>query len=172
MALIRTKTDPWRLSNSLTGIFHSNLPKTAVLGLSIGIIITCWKNYRDWRSAGLSGLPPTVSGWVRQWLARLYASRDTLSTSCYSDPSIVGTYGDLGTKRFIIEDLPQRSGDRPALLPWVIPHRQTAETASDKRIRDVGLASLVLDLSDILMIVSYKSKSSSKSLQIIQIQSL
>lgn len=70
------------------------------------------------------------------------ASRDTRSTGCYTDPKFVQLYGNLGLKRFIVGDLPQRGGDRPALLPWAIPHRQVPRTASDKVVRDVGSTSL------------------------------
>jgi len=127
-----------RLTARLQSITQSYPRNTVVVGIFVGTFIACWKNYRDWRSAGPGGVPPNVKGWVLQWLYRLCASQDTLGTGCYTDPKVIQNYGSLGLKRFIIGDLPQRDGKRPVLLPWSIPHRQAPGTESDKVVRNVS----------------------------------
>jgi hypothetical protein len=116
MACIIPRLKLQRLAGSLPNIIQSNQNKI-VIGVFVDAFVACWKNYRDWRSEGPSGVPPSVKGWVLQWLAGLYASSDTKSTGCYTDLKFVQVYGSLGTKRFLVRDLPVPAGDRPVLLP-------------------------------------------------------
>ncbi|GAA2048379.1 luciferase domain-containing protein [Williamsia deligens] len=69
-------------------------------------------DYRAWRAVGPGGLPANPLGWG---IARALGTvrRDTLSTS-----------GDTDHRGPDALALPRRGGSRPAMAPFVIPHRQ------------------------------------------------
>ena len=84
-------------------------------------------DYLAWYNLGTSGVPHNPFGWLLQTLLRPFA-KEQFSTTIYTNPK---TLSQGGTATFINEtDIPTREGIRPAVGPWVVPHRQLREIAS------------------------------------------
>ncbi|WP_188546875.1 luciferase domain-containing protein [Rhodococcoides trifolii] len=75
-------------------------------------------NYRDWLNLGPGGLPANPVGWVITTALRPLGR----------DPMTVRGIRTAPTPAW---DLPVRSGPRPPVAPFPIPHRQTADVADD-----------------------------------------
>jgi hypothetical protein len=77
-----------------------------------------YKEFQNWTALGPGGLPHTLEGY-RTLQSLNKKLRDPLDISQIS--SRMGKPGDVQTLR----NLPKRSGKRPTIAPFAIPHRQT-----------------------------------------------
>lgn len=97
-----------------------------------------YKDYQAWVALGVGGLPHTFDGYrtLKQLGEKL---RDPLDVQNLNNLS--GKAGDLST----LKKLPKRSGPRPHIAPFAIPHRQT-DQHNDTTIRKLEI-SMVEDFS-------------------------
>lgn len=75
-----------------------------------------WRDYRAWRALGPGGLPHTPAGWLTMTRLRFQGR----------DPFVVRG-GDSPPVHPALLDLPRRSGARPSVAPYPIPHRVLQE---------------------------------------------
>jgi 2,4-didehydro-3-deoxy-L-rhamnonate hydrolase len=77
-----------------------------------------WKEYKDWVALGVGGLPHTLEG---------FRTVKALNKTMGNPLDINRITPMIGTKedKSFIKKLPIRSGPRPAIAPFAIPHRQT-----------------------------------------------
>ncbi|GGF43026.1 luciferase domain-containing protein [Williamsia phyllosphaerae] len=80
------------------------------------------EDYRRWRALGEGGLPANPVGWLVARMLRPWG-RDTIAVDAPTDAS---------PRDFT---LPQRSGDRPTIAPYPIPHRELHDVTTPDRIR-------------------------------------
>ncbi|KIN07776.1 hypothetical protein OIDMADRAFT_174695 [Oidiodendron maius Zn] len=102
-----------------------------VAALSAPVLYIAHADYKAWLGLGKAGLPYNAFGWLIQLaLTPLRAPR--FDTSCYGNARIVAKAGPAGTKAYLsAEDVPERQG-RPAIHPWILPHRQADSFASEE----------------------------------------
>ena len=99
--------------------------------LSLPILSIAYVDYSGWYGMGAGGIPHNVFGWLVQSLLRLRASGDRRSIACYDKLKS----SKLERETFLDGELPKRA--HPSTSPWVAPHRQLEEMASEK-LRQVG----------------------------------
>lgn len=75
-------------------------------------------DYQQWVSLGIGGIPHTLEGYrmVKELGSQMKDPTDIKRIS-----GDIGKTGDIQT----LFDLPKRSGHRPAIAPFAVPHRQT-----------------------------------------------
>lgn len=101
--------------------------------LSLVTLRIAYRDYCSWYTLESGGLPHNVFGWVVQLLLRLFANRDTKSTSCYDDHKYIAQAGRVGSTSFLAEHggLEVREGERPVVGKWVAPHRQLDQLGTE-----------------------------------------
>ena len=77
-----------------------------------------YQAFQRWVALGVGGLPHTLEGF--RTLQSLHRKRRNPLDVSHLAP-LVGQTGDLRA----LDNLPQRSGPRPTVAPFAIPHRQT-----------------------------------------------
>ncbi|MDR6808950.1 hypothetical protein J2Y45_006164 [Dyadobacter sp. BE34] len=87
-----------------------------------------FKEYQSWVALGVGGLPHTVEGF-RTLQSLNKKLRNPLDIS-----QLVGKMGATGDVK-TLRDLPKRTGARPTIAPFAIPHRQT-DQHNNTAIRD------------------------------------
>ncbi|MEH2462279.1 luciferase domain-containing protein [Nostoc sp.] len=83
-------------------------------GIAAGVLLWALQDYRKWRSLGKGGLPANVAGWAVMTALRLL-KRDPISTR---------QYDHRHTADARLTALPQRTGLRPSIAVYPVPHRQ------------------------------------------------
>ncbi|MDO1451339.1 DUF5519 family protein [Rhodocytophaga aerolata] len=83
-----------------------------------------YKEFQNWVALGVGGLPHTLEGF-RTLQSLNKKLKDPLDISHLA--SKMGKPGDVQT----LKNLPNRSGKRPTIAPFAIPHRQTDQHNSD-----------------------------------------
>lgn len=107
----------------------------AVITLLAAVGAWVWLDYQAWLSLGPGGLPSNFGGWLTTTRRSVLEGRNGLDTSRY-DPVIAS-----GKEcAFLGGALPKRSGARPKVGHWPVPHRQLDQFASaDMKTRDEAL---------------------------------
>jgi hypothetical protein len=84
-----------------------------------------YKDYQAWVALGIGGLPHTLEGYrtVKRMGAMMKDPVDVSRISLY-----IGKNGDLAT----LKKLPKRSGTKPSIAPFAVPHRQTDQHNSEQ----------------------------------------
>lgn len=84
-----------------------------------------YANYKSWVALGVGGLPHTLEG---------YRTVQALNKRMGNPLDVKRLAPLLGTKedKAYLKKLPKRSGDRPAIAPFAIPHRQTNQFNDEK----------------------------------------
>lgn len=82
----------------------------------VSAAVWAWRDYRQWRALGPGGLPHTPAGWLTMARLRLQGT----------DPFLVRVGSSLPVHPALLE-LPRRSGDRPEVAGFPIPHRVLQE---------------------------------------------
>lgn len=102
----------------------------AALG-AIPLLSYIYKSYSGFIALGPSGLTQDIRGWLLQMMARPWADGDTTSLGPYTNPKVKADYlAPFDNFSALTEEsVPARRGDRPVIAPYVVPHRQTSETA-------------------------------------------
>ncbi len=89
-------------------------------GTAIAIIgVAAWaiRDYAKWRSLGPGGLPANVGGWLKMSRFRLQATNELDATPLHA---VCGQ--EYGFQAWT--DVRKRTGPRPKVSPYPIPHRQ------------------------------------------------
>lgn len=128
-----------------------------VAALSAPVLYIAHADYKAWLSLGKGGLPYNAFGWLIQLaLTPLRAPR--FDTSCYGNARIVAKAGPAGTKAYLsAEDVPERQG-RPAIYPWILPHRQADSFASEEWKIVSPLSASIVSLEFLSITLPPKSK--------------
>lgn len=105
-----------------------------LITLSLPLLYMAYSDYSNWHQMGAGGIPHNVSGWVLQNLLRLRGTQDKRSKACYDTLRV---QSPLEQASFLDIDLPRRASPRTG--PWVVPHRQLEDFASEK-LRQVSLS--------------------------------
>lgn len=101
--------------------------KRTKIGVVAGLLTAAaaaWamRDYAKWRSLGPGGLPASPGGWLRmtrfRWMAKNGLDVAQMMTA-------VGTINDMQAWH----DVRQRSGVRPTVSPYPVPHRQLDQLA-------------------------------------------
>lgn len=100
--------------------------------LSLPLLYLAYSDYSGWHRMGAGGIPHNFFGWVVQCFLRLRGTRDKRSTACYDN---LKAQSLLEQASFLTTDLPRRVS--PKTGPWVVPHRQLEDLASE-RLRQVS----------------------------------
>lgn len=103
--------------------------------LSLPLLYMAYSDYSGWHRMGAGGLPHNVFGWIVQNFLRLRGTQDKRSTACYDTLKVQWL---LEQASFLNIDLPRRASPRTG--PWVVPHRQLEDFASEK-LRQVNATS-------------------------------
>jgi hypothetical protein len=115
-----------------------------ILGiLALPLLNEAYQDYCAWYDLGAGGIPHNLYGWAFQCFLRIFSSSDTRSTGCYDN---VGDL-ELDARSFLDGPLPEREGERPEVAPFVAPHRQVSDTASEE-IKDVFKSFIFLSQQD------------------------
>lgn len=77
-----------------------------------------YRDYQAWVALGIGGLPHTLEGY-RTVKKMSMAMKDPLDVKRISP--YMGKKGDLPS----LKNLPKRSGSKPSIAPFAVPHRQT-----------------------------------------------
>jgi len=96
--------------------------------LALPLLNEAYQDYCAWYDLGAGGIPHNLYGWAFQCFLRIFSSSDTRSTGCYDN---VGDL-ELDARSFLDGPLPEREGERPEVAPFVAPHRQVSDTASEE----------------------------------------
>jgi hypothetical protein len=80
---------------------------------ALGVLAAARRDYRRWTALGEGGIPHGMKGWAQMTALRLRNHPDVTATTQF------GTGGESA-----LADLPLRSGARPVVAPYPIPHRQ------------------------------------------------
>lgn len=89
------------------------------------------RDYQRWCGLGVGGIPNTPRGWLKVTYLRTQ-KRETRDPAVYQP--LIGEPGDGQW----LTDLPQRTGDRPRVAPYPVPHRQVDQPGTP-RARVAGL---------------------------------
>lgn len=99
---------------------------------SLPLLYMAYSDYSGWHRMGPGGIPHNVFGWVVQCFLRLRGTQNKRSTACYDN---LKAQSPLEQASFLTIDLPRRVSPRTG--PWVVPHRQLEDLASE-RLRQVS----------------------------------
>jgi hypothetical protein len=94
-----------------------------VIPLTLGAIAAASlvaRDYQRWLSLGVGGVPSTPRGWFKVTKLR-FKKREA------RDPAAFATIGGGPHDRAWLQDLPRRAGERPAVWPYPVPHRQASQ---------------------------------------------
>lgn len=105
-----------------------------LIALSLPLLYMAYSDYSGWHQMGAGGIPHNVFGWVVQNFLRLRGTQDKRSTACYDT---LKAQSPLEQASFLDVDLPRRASPRTG--PWVVPHRQLEDFASEK-LRQVSVS--------------------------------
>ena len=116
---------------------------TVLLSTFVAIFLgICIHDYIGWLRLGPGGLPHSLHGWLRQWHLQLtLARRDTVSVHIYATDLAslsVGEGEKARAKTRYVKSIPQRTGSRPKVAHWVVPHRQAGSEAPSTIITRVS----------------------------------
>lgn len=132
--------DTSRLSSkALSLIQQYKFPLLTIL--SLPLLRVAYVDYSGWYGLGDGGLPHNVFGWFVQSILRIRASKERRSIECYD--GIKGSR--LEHNAFLDGDIPERA--HPQTSPWVVPHRQLEEQASEQ-LRQVGASFILQSFPD------------------------
>ena len=119
-------TEPAK-SDNLNVLFPPlDQPKLLYLSLLLLLLPACRLIYRDYSAflnLGPGGTPPTVTGYIRICLLRLFALKDPYT------PIPMPTY--LRPHLGYLRGMPTRAGTRPQVA-GIAPHRQTSQKCSEE----------------------------------------
>jgi len=105
-----------------------------LIALSLPLLYMAYSDYSGWHQMGAGGIPHNAFGWVVQNFLRLRGTQDKRSTACYDT---LKAQSPLEQASFLDVDLPRRASPRTG--PWVVPHRQLEDFASEK-LRQVSVS--------------------------------
>jgi len=117
--------------------------------LAAAVLATVWvvRDYRGWVALGPGGLPHTPRGWLTMAVLRARGWR--------FDP--FDTTGLAGTG-YLTGPLPERSGPRPRVAHYPIPHRQLDQFPDPEFTPTLTIASFVATRPTLTMRQSYFEK--------------
>lgn len=99
------------------------ITQTAAAAGATALLITAYRDYRQFLALGKGGIPYNALGWL---ISVLVLRPLALS---YSARLYVGDYPEFGASQIIL-DLPLRSGPRP-VADGIVPHRQMTDNAAE-----------------------------------------
>jgi hypothetical protein len=88
-----------------------------------------FEDYHAWLKVADTALPQNIIGYIVQLCLSPLRSKP-FDTAPYDNPKEIAKCGEVGTKSFLSGKLPQR-GDRPEILKWMAPNRQTSQLTGD-----------------------------------------
>lgn len=88
-----------------------------------------FEDYQAWLKVADTALPQNIIGYIVQLCLSPLRSQP-FDTAPYDDPKEIAKCGEVGTKSFLPGKLPER-GDRPEILEWIAPNRQTSQLTGD-----------------------------------------
>ncbi len=107
-----------------------------LITFSLPLLYMAYSDYSGWHQMGAGGVPHNLFGWVVQNFLRLRGTQDKRCTACYDTLKV---QSPLEQASFLDIDLPRRASPRTG--PWVLPHRQLEDFASEK-LRQVSASFL------------------------------
>ncbi|PQE11004.1 Spc97 Spc98 protein [Rutstroemia sp. NJR-2017a BVV2] len=89
-------------------------------------------DYHAWLDFKEKALPANIFGYLLLQYFIRYFKCEPFDTACYDDPKEIARCGPLGARKFLKEPLPERTGPRPEMGKWVVPHRQVSQFGEQK----------------------------------------
>jgi hypothetical protein len=87
-------------------------------------------NYRAWLKVADTALPQNIFGYLLQLSLSPFRS-DPFTILPYDDPKEIAKCGQIGTRSFLLEKLPEREGPRPEMIRFMAPNRQVSQLTGD-----------------------------------------
>jgi hypothetical protein len=88
-------------------------------------------DYHAWLKVADTALPQNIIGYVLQLCLSPLRSKP-FDTAPYDNPKEIAKAGpDVGKKSFLNAKLPER-GERPTILKWMAPNRQSSQFTGDE----------------------------------------
>jgi hypothetical protein len=84
-------------------------------------------DYHAWLDFKEKALPANIFGYLLLQYFIRYFKCEPFDTACYDDAKEIARCGPLGARKFLKEPLPERTGPRPEMGKWVVPHRQVSQ---------------------------------------------
>ena len=88
-------------------------------------------DYHAWLKVADTALPRNIFGYILQFSLGCLRAKPFLTAPYDSPEEIAKTGRDVGKKSFLPGDLPDR-GDRPAILKWMAPNRQSSQFTGEE----------------------------------------
>jgi hypothetical protein len=107
------------MRTSRTAIYAATTLAAFATGLAAG------RDYERWRALGVGGIPNTPRGWLKVTYLRTQKG-ETRDPAVYEP--LMGEPGDGQWPT----DLSQRTGDRPRVAPYPVPHRQADQPGTPR----------------------------------------
>ena len=119
-----------QISQSLSQLMRTRPGTVALLSSPIALgllhsVQSAYYHYIRWLNLGRGGLPYNAGGWIVNWIAYLFSSKDLTSLAPYSNPRYIASYGAMAKKSYLKRPLPRRDEPRPVVdVTMVAPQRQ------------------------------------------------